>query len=265
VIDPHWQLVDLDPRTWRNIGRFINPGQYIRAGNPDEHALYVLHDDGRVLNAVDTKTGPRRDLGIERVTDPTGLAERLHAGGEWERVHVIDRRHLAAVSANAQATPRRELTLDAHYRKVYDMFWDRDEGYVASPPHPGHWNHWTYAGIKGWVDALPQPASLALGVFDGSELTIGLIAEISDSLIRRLTTFEVLPQDARGATLSAESLERVWDALEAGFFPPAAVMLCSATVFEAWIECPDKAGYIRAAAATGRAYLRLADGVAPRP
>ena len=38
MIDPHWQLVDLDPRTWRNIGRFINPGLYIRAGNPASKA-----------------------------------------------------------------------------------------------------------------------------------------------------------------------------------------------------------------------------------
>lgn len=257
MIDPFWQLVDLDPKTWRNIGRFINPGQYIRAGDPNEHALYILHDEGRFLNAVDTKTGPRRDLAIERVVDPTGVAERLRSRGEWDRVHVIDRRHLAAVSTNAQATPHRELTLDAYYRMVYGMFWDRDEGYVASPPHPGHWKGWTYAGIKAWVDALPQPASIALGVLDGSELTIGLIAEISDGLIRRVTTFEALPVDARAASLSAASLDQLWNALRAGFFPPAAALLCSAEIFDAWIEEPNKAATIQNAVGAGRAFLRV--------
>lgn len=258
MIDPFWQLVDLDPKTWRAIGRFINPGQYIRAGNPDEHALYVLHDDGRVLNAVDTKAGTRRDLGLTRVTDPTGLAEELLGRGEWERVHVIDRRHLAAVSSNAQATPRRELTLDQYYRMVYEMFWDRDEGYVASPPHPGHWKHWTYAGIKGWVDAMPQPASVALGVLDGRELTIGLIAEISEGRIRRLTTFEALPVEERAASLSAAYLERLWSALTAGFYPPAAALLCSSATFEAWIEGSDKAAVIQSAIASNQAFLQLA-------
>lgn len=258
MIDPFWQLVDLDPRTWRNIGRFINPGQYVRTGDPDEHALYVLHDEGQFLRAVDTATGPRQDLGIERVSDPTGLAQGLLDRGEWERVHVIDRRHLAAVSNYAQATPRRELTLDAYYRMVYEMFWDRDEGYVACPPHPGHWKGWTYAGIKSWVDALPQPASVALGVLDREELSIGVIAEISDGLIRRLTTFESLPAEARAVSLSAESLERLWAALAAGFFPPAAAMLCSADVFESWVEEPGKSATIRRAVGTGQAFLRLA-------
>ena len=98
MIDPHWQLVDLDPRTWRNIGRFISPGQYIRAGNPDEHALYVLHDDGRFLNAVDTESGPRRDLGIERVNDPTGLAERID-----------ESRRMGAGPRDRPPSPRRRL------------------------------------------------------------------------------------------------------------------------------------------------------------
>jgi hypothetical protein len=36
MIDPHWILEDLDPHTWRNLGRFIDPGLYIRAARPDE-------------------------------------------------------------------------------------------------------------------------------------------------------------------------------------------------------------------------------------
>jgi hypothetical protein len=42
-------LVDLDPLTWRHIGHFFDPGQYIRMARPGEHGLFILHDQGTVL------------------------------------------------------------------------------------------------------------------------------------------------------------------------------------------------------------------------
>jgi hypothetical protein len=101
VIDPNWVLQDLDPRTWRAIGRFFMPGQYIAAAQPDERGLFILHDGGRRPRMVDTLSGLRGDLGIVSIDDPRGLAQALHARGEWDRVHVIDKRHLAHVGRTA--------------------------------------------------------------------------------------------------------------------------------------------------------------------
>ena len=103
MIDPQWDVSDLDPVTWRNIGRYLPPGQYIRAGKPGEHALFVLHDAGRVLNVVDTNSGRRADLALDEVANPAKLADELHQRGEWDRVHVIDKNHLAAVSHELQS------------------------------------------------------------------------------------------------------------------------------------------------------------------
>src|SRR5437016_14401225 len=98
MIDPHWQVVDLDPRTWRHLGRFFEPGQYIRAAQPGEHGLFILHDDGIPLRIYDTDTGTRSDLHIPYVEQPQTLAQQLYERGEWQRVHVINKRHLAYVA-----------------------------------------------------------------------------------------------------------------------------------------------------------------------
>ena len=131
IIDPTWQVSDLDPVTWRNLGRFFNPQQYIRAAQPDEHGLFVLHDDGHVLKVVDT-AGLGRPEGIpDRIDAPEALARNLYGRGQWQRVHIIDRRHLAQVARQAQATPRRDLTLDAYYHLVYTLVLGDPRGYAC--------------------------------------------------------------------------------------------------------------------------------------
>jgi hypothetical protein len=257
MIDPQWSVVDLDPRTWRNLGKYFDPGQYIRAALPGERGLFVLHDGGRPLRVADTQLGVRRDLGIDHVDDPYLLAHTLFESGEWDRVHVIDKRHLANVARQAQATPRRELTLDGYYHLVYRLLWNNSAGYVCMPPHPGHWHGWTYTQLKQLVDRLPSAATLALGVFDAEAVTIGLVLELRDGLIRRVTTFEGLALPASDVRLSAEFLDRLWSRLAEKFAPPAGVLLCSAATFDSWIAAGDKAGVLRRAAHEGAALWRV--------
>jgi hypothetical protein len=264
MIDPEWQLVDLDPRTWRVIGEFFDPGQYIRAGTPDEHALFVLHDDGQLLSAVDTRAGRRGDLDIQQVTEPAEVARRLYGRGEWDRVHVINRTHLEMVAARAQDASGRQMHLDAYYRRVYHLIWGDDEGYVALPPRGRDWNGWTYDAIEEFIGQLQEPSSLALGVVDGGDLAIGLVGEVSEGMIRKVTTFEALPGSLGAITVSVASLSTVWAALEERFHPPAAAMLCTRAVFDAWINLPQKVQVIREAIAAEGAVLRLDDNLAKR-
>src|SRR5581483_866697 len=102
VIDPHWQVIDLDPVTWRNLGHFFEPWQYIAAAQPGERGLFVLHDHGRLLRVVDTESESPPEGIPARIADPRALARELYGRGEWQRVHVIDRRHLAWVAQQVQ-------------------------------------------------------------------------------------------------------------------------------------------------------------------
>jgi hypothetical protein len=253
VIDPNWVLEDLDPVTWRAIGPLFMPAQYVAAAQPGEHGLFVLHDDGLRPRVVDTAGGKRDDLGITQVEDARSLAAELYARGEWDRVHVIDRRHLAHVSAEAQATPRRELTLDAYYHLVYRLIWDGSAGYVCQPPHPGHWGGLTYADIGDFVGGAGSGsrASIGLCVLDG----IGLALGVESGRIRRVTTLEGLPS-LPPPSLEPSFLDAFWAALESTIAPPFAALVCTRSVFDAFIRASDKRAILQGAAQHGEACWR---------
>lgn len=269
MIDPHWQMTDLDPVTWRHLGPFFAPQQYIAAVRPGEHGLFILHDQGRVLKIVDTQA---RDLpsGIPtHIGDPLALAQELYRRGEWQRVHIIDRRHLAWVAQQAQATPRRDLTLDAYYHLVYTLVWGsgNGNGYVSEPPHPGKWHGWTYTQIRHFIAELPSPATVALGVYtdmakpiprgvpSGNALSIGLILVCEGGMIRRVTTFEALNWAVSDPGPTQQTLTALCEALEAQFAPAAAVLLCTDAVFSGWLAAAaaDKPAYLAEAHARAAA------------
>jgi hypothetical protein len=258
-------VVDLDPHTWRVIGDFFDPAQYIRVAQPGEHGLFVLHDGGRVLRVVDTTTGVRRDLALSDVADPPELADKLFATGEWERVHIIDKRHLSHVANKAQESPRRELTLDQYYHLVYSLLWDGSDGYVSVPPHPGAWHGWTYAELQGFIALLPDPATVALVVVGSSGTDIGLILDLRGGLIHTVTTLETFGLPAPTFDLTEGDFKRLWAMLQArsedgGAPRPAAALLCSRHIFDLVLDAPDKAAkrdIVQKGREEGEALLRV--------
>ncbi|HKD77561.1 MAG TPA: hypothetical protein VKB76_18800 [Ktedonobacterales bacterium] len=253
MIDPHWQVIDLDPVTWRNLGPFFEPQQYIAAAQPGEHGLFILHDQGRLLKVVDTLIADVPADIPSQIDDPMALARDLSARGEWQRVHVIDRRHLAWVAQQAQASPRRDLTLDSYYHLVYTLMWSDPLGYACEPPPPNRWNGWTYADIRNFVATLPSPATIALGVYAEDDLAIGLILVCEGGMIRRVTTFEGLDWSATNPGPTQHTLTALCEDLEAQFAPPAAVLLCTDAVFSGWLAAEDKLAYLTAARDDGTA------------
>jgi hypothetical protein len=258
MIDPHWDVVDLDPVTWRNIGRFIDVTQYVRAAQPNEHGLFIVHDQGRVLKIFDTNRQAGSSVKVNRVTDARALAKELYAHGQWGRVHIINQQHLARVGYLAGASANRSLHLDGYYQLVYDLIWDGSDGYVCEPPKPGHWNHWTMSQIEQFVSRLPPSASIALGVFEGEQLNIGLVLEFQRGNIVRVTTFEAPALQPIEPRPSADFLDHLWRQLE-NIAPPAAVLLCEQAVFDEWITAENKVAPLLQAAQNGTVWLRLID------
>ncbi|HEY0754394.1 MAG TPA: hypothetical protein VGD98_10560 [Ktedonobacteraceae bacterium] len=241
MIDPHWELVDLDPLTWRQIGRFFDPGQYLRAAQPGEHGLFILHERGRMLRVVDSQTGVRRDITLDVLDNPQEYARLLYARGEWQRVHVIDKAHLALVARVAQETPQDDRTLDEYYHQVYQLLWGNTHSYVSVPAHPRHWHGWTYEQINHWLSTLPfSPASLALGVFGDNHWLIGLILVCEHGQIRKVTTFEALDAATLAHGIAPETLAALSQQLEETFAPPVGLLLCTQDVFTAWLEQEEK-------------------------
>lgn len=258
MIDPNWNVIDIDPTTWRNLGPFIGAAQYVRVppSDSDEPELYVLHDNGRVLKIHDTHAGQRRDLSLTHIDDPHETARALYAAENWSRVHVINKQHLASVARAAQQIENRPLTLDAYYHLVAAEVWREPNGYVCQPPRPPTWNGWTYAEAQAFIHSLPDPATVALGVLENDSIYIGLVLEIRGGLIRTVTTFEAftLPQPL---SLAGTSLDMLAHAINAKFAPLAAALLCDRAAFEGWVTAADKSAFLRAAARQHKAFWRL--------
>jgi hypothetical protein len=255
MIDPFWQLVDLDPLTWRQIGRFFDPGQYLRTAQPGEHGLFILHEAGTVLRCVDSQTGVRTDLSSSWIEDPQAYARQLYERGEWQRVHVIEKAHLARVARLAQQLPLHEHTLDQYYHRLYHLLWGEPGGYVSVPAHPGHWHGWTYEHIHTWIKHLPfSPASLALGVCEDGNWIIGLILVCAQGQIRTVTTFEALDARSIAGGLAETTLTSLSCHLAETLAPAAGLLLCTPEVFAAWIEQPDKLQVLQAAQRQKQAY-----------
>jgi hypothetical protein len=257
MIDPHWTVIDLDPHTWRNLGRFLQVPQYVRTTQPGENALFVLHDAGRPLNVYDSRRGPRPELVTGPIENPQLLAHDLFETGEWDRVHIINKQHLVEAARWTQRIENRALTLDAYYHRVFESVWKNPQGYVSLPPHPGDWHGWTYTGLKQFVKQLPTAATLALGVFDDEAVEIGLVLEFHSGLIKRVTTFEGLELSSATLGFSAKFLDQLWSRLEENFAPPAGILLCTASTFDSWIAADDKVGFLQRAAQEGTALWRL--------
>ncbi len=263
MIDRHWQVQDLNARTWRNLNRFIDVSLFVRAAQPDEHGLFVLHDGAQVLRVVDSQSAGPCDLPELDVSEPRILAQHLFDQGRWERVHVIDKRHLAAVERQSQQPELRALSIDQYYQRVFHLLWDDPQGYVCLPPHPGHWNHFTLNGVRAFVQQQPDPCSLTLGVIGADGVEIGLIADLGHGAITTLTTFETFGLPQPEIALTPQGLDQLWELLSARDVPPSVVVLCTPATFEAWLTAADKQALLQSAVAAGTALYRTADVAEP--
>jgi hypothetical protein len=263
MINPHWDVIDLDPHTWRVLGRFFGPQQYIRAAQPGEHGLFILHENGKLLRIVDTRQGLRTDLGISAVKDPVQLAHQLHQTGEWQRVHIINKRHLARVATLASETPHQNVHLDEYYHLINRLVWEDQDGYVCIPPKADNWNGWRLGKIKTFLSNIAMDSTLAIGVLEPGRLEIGLILQIHEGMIDRVTTFEALELTQDTLQVGSKLLEIVWQQLGQKFAPPAAVLLCTPAVFDAWINGENKRMVLQLAITASTAALAIRKDIDP--
>jgi len=263
MINPQWNIIDLDPHTWRTIGNFLELQKYFRAAQPGEHGLFVLHDNGKLLRIVDTQQGLRTDLAVSAVDDPDRIARTLYQTGEWQRVHVINKRHLASVAAQAQATSRHDLHLDEYYHLVYRLMWENPEGYVCVPPKTSDWYNWRQGNIEAFVSGIPVDSTLALGVLNGGRIDIGLILQIHKGMIDLVTTFEALDLAREPLEVDSKLMDIVWQQLGQKFAAPAAVLLCTPDVFEAWMKGDNKRLALQLAITASTAVLAIRKDIDP--
>lgn len=96
-----------------------------------------------------------------------------------------------------------------------------------------------------------RQTNIALGVLDGKRVCLGYLMEITSGT---LTAFQTL-QFETPLTLSAESFERLWNALAPR--KPAAALLCTRETFEGLVRAENKLSYLVAIGHTQPYFYRV--------
>lgn len=116
--------------------------------------------------------------------------------------------------------------------------------------------HLVYQLFRESARSTRDSATVALGVFDGKRVVVGLILQVEDDMLRTVTPLDSLQLDAP-LTVSAESFERLWDALIHTLKPPAAALLCDRATFEGLVQAENKLSYLAAVGHTQPYFYRV--------
>ncbi len=261
MIWEHWEVVDLDPHTWRNLGTLFNPQNFLSRARPGERVLSILHEDGEVLKVYDSALGVRHDLDLETIEDAPRVAKELYEAEKGlAEVQIFDKKSLIAFADRAQRGFRPDWDLDEHYHFVYGLAEDDPQGICYYPPHPPHWNHFTYEEVRHFIkEVVPSPSTLVLAVFDRDQLYISLILGIRDHKIKLVSTFDALVPLGLESRIGMGDRQRILKLVEERFDIPSFSFFAQRSAFEAWLTAADKQKALQQAVAEGTALLEPAD------
>ncbi len=261
MIWEHWEVIDLEPRTWRNLGALFDPANFLTRAQPGERILSILHQEGQVLKVHDSARGVRRDLKLETIENAPRTAQELYESEPGlDRVQIFDKRSLVAFADGAQRSVHPEWDLDEHYRFVYGLAEDDPQGICYYPPRPSHWKHFTYDQARHFIEEVaPDPSTLVLVVFEGEEVYISLILGIRDHKIKLVSTLDTLVPLGIGPRVSMADRERILEGVAQRFDQPSFSLFIQRAAFDAWLTAEDKGAVLRQAIAEGTAVLEAAN------
>lgn len=183
MIDPAIRIVDLDPREWKNLLRFLStpaplPGSESRRSG----GLFVLHHEGRVLKAVHTDKGRVAGLAWEG-----NAALRAMARGQGVRwVVAADDGALDELTHRVQERVRLDQDALAQglvwARAIHEML---EEGRIAAYPRPLRGVPIPQASTiqRAFDLALPDDRTAVAYLFDGPDVWSSIVIRKTKGVI----------------------------------------------------------------------------------
>lgn len=191
MINRDVEIVDLDPRTWRQIGQIAPFDDLARVKPPHGRVLSILHDHGQVLK-IDAPDGLSVNLG-DHIDDPAATARALYEElPDLDRVQIFDKASLTAYSDRVQRLDWRALTIDEFYFRAWLLAADDPVGLAYYPPRQPRWHRFDYQTVKDYITGLADGSVLVLAVFEHEALWFDLIVRVEGGQIRLITTFDAL-------------------------------------------------------------------------
>ncbi len=241
MIDQDIAVIDIDPVSWRNLGRMRK--ELI----PDQRILTVLKDEGRIVAVFDHHR--RRPVEIPDASEAPGeLARRLFQdnGGAFDKVRVWEREALKEFAKEISFPLRQELDRDDYQHWARALRRTNYRGTIAEyPPYEEEKDPFGYPLLRSFVGN-HDDSILFIAAFAGGAPSFNLILGVKNKKVNLLTTW-----DAFGG----EELKPDWAAAEAKlaakFGPVSAGMMIEKDALAAIFRAEKKEEEIGRARAAG--------------
>lgn len=226
MISPDVQIVDLEPDGFAHLCRLMSPRVYSTGRD-----LQILHADGRVVAAVDTRDGVVTSAYTGPVPDPD---EALNRSGA-DRVIMVDRTMSDDLAQALLEAARTSPTQAELFWTSQATFWAHPAVTVRPPVGASVW-----PGLHAWLKGLGPETWAVLGAWRGDDLALSLVVRFRDGdadLITSADHFGVRPPRAEAQRLVDIVSERG---------PVELALLCDLSDLESVISAPDPWTQLRA-------------------
>ena len=257
MIHPDVEVVDLDPRTWRNIGEIASFAEFAMHRPEVDTVVSILHHNGAVVR-VDVPDGYATPV-LDVISDPVAVARRVfEAMPGLRRVQIFNKESLVAYSAAVQHLAWQTLSIDEFYFQAW-LLLERDPvGLCYYPARAQHWNHFAFPHVRALLAAVPDGATVVLGVYDEHGPWFTLIIRISAGQIRLITTFDTLVKygvDTSRVPRTPDDMDAVCALVEQQIGPVAYALCCDRATFTSWLTAEHKQQVVAEAVRTGAARM----------
>ena len=212
MIAPGLRVIDVEPDGFGVLNALVS-----RYDRPRSGELHVLHDDGRVLRVVHTLEGPTSRYREPLGDDLPAKAAELRRLAAVDRVVLVDRDGLSALSHLLSACGLPEVDQPTAFRRSHDVFWSSAAVVTdPAPPSSASWDE-----LEGHLRSLGEDYWALLSGYDGERCAFTAVGRFVGGQMVHLTSLQPVLGDARPA--AGEAAQLVGAAEQLGPVPLALV------------------------------------------
>ena len=197
MIAPGLRVVDVEPDGFGVLCALVPRHDRITRGE-----LHLLHQDGHVVRAVHTVTGPTQGHREPLGDDLAGAARRLREVADVDRVILVDRDRLAAQEAAFAAVGPSDIDQPTTLRRSRQLFWASDA--VVTDPAPPTEESWER--LAEHLRALGDDYWGLLAGYDGDACAFTLVGRFVGGQLALMTSLRQVLGDDRPDAAHADEL-----------------------------------------------------------
>jgi hypothetical protein len=249
------EIVDIDPRLWLNISSLWKTGAV--PGRPPKNAnvISILHEAGTVLHTYVPESYTVAP--VQRIEDPRTLAEKLfHQYPGLDGVQILEKTSLRDFSVNVQKSDWQKMSYDEFHVNAYALAGQDPAGLCFYPHRTPAWNGFPLLSIQSWMETLPSPSAVMLGICRNAAPWFSLILKLVDKKIQLITTMEHLSRfnpNAGNLPSRPEDLQTISQLVTEHIAPLSAAVICEYSVMKDLLTSDQKLGVLRQAISENKA------------